>query len=116
MKDKVKFGTNVLVGKNVKIGSNCLIGHNSIIETNVSIGDNCTIDHNSMIGSNVSIGNNSKIFNCTIEDSIVMNNCLINTKTSIIDSIIAQISHILSESSTPEKKKFLLGEGTKISL
>ena len=28
LKDKVKFGKNVLIGENVKIGENCLIGHN----------------------------------------------------------------------------------------
>ena len=28
LRDKVKFGKNVLIGENVKIGSNCLIGHN----------------------------------------------------------------------------------------
>ena len=51
LRDKVKFGKNVLIGENVKIGSNCLIGHNSIIEKNVQIGHNCSI------GSNVIIRN-----------------------------------------------------------
>ena len=51
LRDKVKFGKNVLLGENVKIGINCLIGHNSIIEKNVSIGDGCSI------GSNVIIRN-----------------------------------------------------------
>ena len=32
LKDKVKFGKNVLVGNNVSFGSSCVIGHNSIIE------------------------------------------------------------------------------------
>ena len=68
-KDKVKFGTNVLVGKNVKIGSNCLIGHNSIIETNVSIGDNCTI------GSNVIIRNS------LIKNNVhILDGCIIGKK------------------------------------
>ena len=32
LKNKTKYGKNVLIGENVKIGANCLIGHNSIIE------------------------------------------------------------------------------------
>ena len=60
LKDKVKFGKNVLIGENVKIGENCLIGHNSIIEKNVKIGDNCSIGsnviiRNSLINNNVHI-------------------------------------------------------------
>jgi len=60
LKDKVKFGKNVLIGENVNIGANCLIGHNSIIEKNVKIGDNCSIGsnviiRNSLINNNVNI-------------------------------------------------------------
>ena len=60
LKDKVKFGKNILIGENVKIGENCLIGHNSIIEKNVKIGDNCSIGsnviiRNSLINNNVYI-------------------------------------------------------------
>ena len=65
-KDKIKFGSNVLIGKNVKIGSNCLIGHNSIIEKNVSIGDNCSI------GSNVIIRNSLIKNNVHILDGCVI--------------------------------------------
>mgnify|MGYP001298243511 CR=1 FL=1 len=57
---KVKFGKNVLLGKNVKIGSNSIIGHNSVIESNVIIGKNSVIGNNviikySLIGKNVRI-------------------------------------------------------------
>ena len=66
LKDKVKYGKNVLIGKNVSIGLNCLIGHNTIIEKNVSIGDNCSIGSNSII-RNTLIKNNVKILdNCVI--------------------------------------------------
>ncbi len=59
-KDGVKFGLNVLVGKNVKIGLNCKIGHNSIIEKNVSIGDNCSIGSNVILRNSI-IKNNVHI-------------------------------------------------------
>tara|TARA_B100001063_G_scaffold98171_1_gene91711 strand:- start:523 stop:1503 length:981 start_codon:yes stop_codon:yes gene_type:complete len=66
LKDKVKFGKNVLIGNNVSIGSNCLIGHNTIIEKNVSIGDNCFIGSNSIIRNTI-IGNDVKILdNCVL--------------------------------------------------
>ena len=66
LKDKVKFGKNVLIGENVKIGANCLIGHNSIIEKNVKIGDNCSIGSNVII-RNTLINNNVHILDgCVI--------------------------------------------------
>ena len=63
---KVKFGNNVLLGKNVKIGNNCTIGSNSIIEHDVNIGNNCIIGSNviiknSIIKNNVMIQDNCKI-------------------------------------------------------
>ena len=76
----------------------------------------CIIEKNSTIGPNVSIGNNSKISNCVIQDSIIMSNCIIDANISINDSIIAENSEINSQQENKSKKKFLLGEGTKISL
>ena len=63
---KVKFGNNVLIGRNVKFGKNCIIGANTIIEKEVQIGDNCIIGlgviiKNSIIGNNVVIQDNNKI-------------------------------------------------------
>ncbi len=66
LKDKIKYGKNVLIGENVKIGANCLIGHNSIIEKNVQIGDNCSI------GSNVIIRNSLIKNNVHILDGCVI--------------------------------------------
>ena len=66
LKEKVKFGKNILIGLNVQIGKNCSIGHNSIIESNVIIGDNCSI------GSNVIIRNTIIKNNVNILDSCVI--------------------------------------------
>ena len=61
----LKFGNNVLIGKNVKIGENCSIGHNTIIEKNVSIGNNCNIGNNVLIKNSI-IGNNTNILDGAI--------------------------------------------------
>ena len=110
------------VGSNVEIDGNFSLGQNSIIENDckivgpVIIGNDCKIRKKSTIGPNVSIGSNSNISNCNIENSIVMENCILDTHISISDSIIANNSQISSDDSISEKKKFLLGEGTKIIL
>ena len=66
LKNKVKFGKNVLIGKNVSIGKNCLIGHNTIVESNVVIGNDCSI------GSNVIIRNTILKNNINILDSCII--------------------------------------------
>ncbi len=62
----VKFGNNVLVGKDCKIGKNSFIGSNTIIEHNVLVGDNCIVGsqvviRNSLIGKNVVVQDGCKI-------------------------------------------------------
>jgi len=62
----VKFGKNVLIGKNVVIGKKTYIGSNTIIESKVTIGDNCVVGSfvtikNSLINNNVHIQDGSKI-------------------------------------------------------
>jgi glucose-1-phosphate thymidylyltransferase len=106
----------------VIIGQNCEIDSDVIFSGSAIIGDGCKIKSGAIIGPNVSIGNNSEIGNCHIKNSIVMENCKINFKASISDSIIANNSEIIEhETITTQKqflnnKTFLLGEGSKISL
>jgi glucose-1-phosphate thymidylyltransferase len=98
-----------------------ILGENSEIESNVKIvgpviiGNNCKILANSSIGPNVSVGDNSTICVSSIENSIIMENCNINSVTKIKDSIVASNSEI-KDNSLNDEKIFLLGEGSKISL
>jgi glucose-1-phosphate thymidylyltransferase len=97
-----------------------ITGEGTIIEPNVKIkglviiGENCHISSGSSIGPNVSVGDNTTISVSSIENSIIMKNCKINSAAEIKDSIIANNSEIKDEVGT--EKVFLLGEGSKISL
>ena len=107
--DDTEFSGNVMVGKDSKIsGSSKILGP-------CIIGENCTIGPNVILGPNVSIGDNSKLSDCDIQDSIVMKNCCIDSHMKIKNSILASNSKISIDKQN-DRKVFLLGEGTVISL
>ena len=107
--------TNAVVTGKISLGKNSIIKNGCKIIGPVIIGENCIIEKNSILGPNVSIGNNCKIGNCQLENTIIMDDCIINSDIFIENSIIAHNCQILSEKEKIEKKKFLLGEGTKIT-
>ena len=98
----------------ILIGKNCTIDSSSKINGPVIIDENCVIGSSSIIGPNVSIGKNSHLDNCTIKNSIVMDNCLINASIKIVDSIIANGTEIKKNES--EESVYLLGERSNIVL
>ena len=108
--------------ENMKLVGKVLTGKNSIIEKNVIItgpviiGENCQINSGVIIGPNTSIGNNSIINQGNIENSIIMENCEINSSGKIRDSIISNNSKIIQPDKPTDEKIFLLGEGTRIYL
>ena len=99
---------------NTMIGNNSNISNGSKILGPCIIGENCMIGENCTIGPNVSIGDNSKLKNCNIQNSIVMESCVIDSDMKIRNSILASNSSITIN--TDDEKVLLLGEGTKISL
>jgi glucose-1-phosphate thymidylyltransferase len=98
---------NVLVGKGTKI-----LG-NTKINGPVILGENCIIE-DTQIGPNTSIGNNSKLLQCNIENSIIMEDCEIKHPIKIVNSIISTNSQIIMKNKDTEDQVFLLGEGTRI--
>ena len=108
--------------ENTKIFGKVLTGKNSIIDKNVTIkgpviiGENCKINSGVIIGPNTSIGDNSVINQGNIENSIIMENCEIDSMAKIRDSIISNNSKIIQSDKSSGEKIFLLGEGTKIYL
>jgi glucose-1-phosphate thymidylyltransferase len=81
-----------------------IIGHDSVIEANV------------YVGPYTSIGNNCVIKKGEIENSIIMDNCTIEMKDRMTDSIIGPYSELTTSKFRPHGKKFILGERTCIEL
>jgi glucose-1-phosphate thymidylyltransferase len=107
---------DVIIEGNVMIGDGTIIKKGCKIIGPVIIGKNCLIDNNVFVGSNTSIGNNTKLLQCNIKNSIIMNDCEINCNVEIKNSIIAPNSKISRDKMNQNEKIFLLGEGTKIVL
>ena len=105
---------NVIIEGKIIVEEGTLIKNDVKISGPVIIGKNCIIEGSSIIGQNTSIGDNSNLKNCKISNSIIMSNCIIDGKLDIKNSIIASNSKIIKEEKS--EKKFILGEGTQISL
>ena len=100
---------------NIIIGKNSEISRDSFIKGPIIIGKNCNIGPAVRIGPYVSIGDNCILKNCDIENSIVMNNCKINSKINLTNSIIAHGSEI-EDNDTPKKQQFLIGERSHLKI
>jgi len=101
----------------------CVIDKSTNIESGSSvitpsiIGKNCKIDKSASIGPNASIGDNTIISSdVVIENSIIMADCKIDGSLNIKDSVVSANCHLHGNNKDKNKKIFLLGEGTKISL
>jgi glucose-1-phosphate thymidylyltransferase len=101
----------------VTIGENTTIKREALIRGPAIIGENTTIEENVYIGPYTSIGNNVTIKKGEIENSIIMDYCVIDVNDRIVDSIIAAHSKIISNpNNKPHGKRFILGERTYIEL
>jgi glucose-1-phosphate thymidylyltransferase len=106
---------DVVMDGKIIIGKGTIIKNGVKIIGSVIIGKNCIIEGKTVIDENTSIGENCHLNDCNISNSIIMSNCTINGKLTIKNSIIASNSKITKEKNE-NSKKFLLGEGTQISL
>ena len=103
----------------ISIGRNTKISKGSRIRGPTIIGENSYIGSLVRVGPFTSIGNNVDIRQADIENSIIMDNCIIDTPTRIINSIIGNDSKIttMSPNSSPHKGYvFLLGERSQVWL
>ena len=113
---EIEFSGTIIGKEPTVIGEHCDIDLDVTLVGPVIIGNECKIKSGAIIGPNVSIGNSTDISKCKIENSIVMNNCIINSNSKISNSIIANNSEIIEKENTDEGGIFLLGEGSKITI
>jgi len=86
-----KIEKNVSIRGDVSIGKGTIIRSGSYLQGPLSIGKSCDIGPNSVIGPSVSIGDNTTIGAFSeIVDSIIMQNCEINSFCSLKGSVIGE--------------------------
>jgi glucose-1-phosphate thymidylyltransferase len=112
---KGKIENGVVISGKVMVEEGTIIKKGVKITGPVIIGKNCIIEKNSEIRENTSIGDNSQIRECIISDSIIMSDCIFEGKFEIKNSIIGSNSKIIQNENEVDKK-FLLGEGSQISI
>ncbi len=115
--NKKVFGCieNSKITGNVYIGPNTVI-KNSIIRGPAIIGNSCFI-YGSYIGPYVSIKSHVKIENTEIENSIILDRCIIKDINTIIDESIIDRDCIIENKNICRKaSSFILGKESKIIL
>jgi len=80
------------------------------------IGKNSTVGGGAVIGPYTSVGSETVVKRCEIENSIIMEHCVIDTGEKIQDSIIGAYSEIVSNSGKPGRRTFIVGERSDIRL
>jgi glucose-1-phosphate thymidylyltransferase len=100
----------VKVGKNVKIDSTSKVLGPAVIGDNVEIGEGA------FIGPYTSIADGSKIYKAEVENSIILDNSLIDVNGRIVNSIIGARSQIVANNNIPKGLRLIVGENSRIEL
>jgi len=112
---KVEDGASV-VGR-VKIGKGAVIMGKSVVKGPSIIGEDAKIGPNAYIGPYTAIGDRCQISNAEVDDSIVMEDAVVDIDKKIVRSMIGKGSKILSANGMlPKGERLIVGENTTIML
>lgn len=101
----------------VHIGRGSVVKRGAILRGPVSIGENSVVEANVYIGPYTSIGDNVIIKKGEIENSIIMDNCVIEIDEKITDSLLGPYSVITTNhTGKPQGYRFVIGERSKITI
>jgi glucose-1-phosphate thymidylyltransferase len=106
----------VCIQGRVSIGKNSQVKKGAMIRGPTVIGENAIIGNEVYIGPYTSVGNGTEVKKGEIENSIILENCIININTKIIDSVIGANSEIVTNQKGPKGHKLIVGENSKIVL
>ncbi len=100
----------------VSVGKNTQIKQGAMIRGPTVIGENVIIESDVYIGPYTSVGDRTHIKKGEIENSIIMQNCMIDIGTKIIDSVIGAHTEITTNQKGPKGHKLIVGESSRIIL
>ncbi len=100
----------------VSVGKNAQIKQGAMIRGPTVIGDNAVIESEVYIGPYTSVGNGTHVKKGEIENSIIMEGCVIEIGTKIIDSVVGAHTEITTNQKGPKGHKLIVGENSKIIL
>jgi len=111
----VEEGASV-VGR-VKIGKGAIIMGKSVVRGPSIIGENAKIGPNAYIGPFTAIGDRCQISNAEVDDSVVMEDTIIDVEKKLVRSMVGKSSKILSAKGLlPKGERLVVGENTVIHL
>jgi glucose-1-phosphate thymidylyltransferase len=94
----------------------CTVRRGALIRGPAIIGEGTVIESGVYIGPYTSVGKHVTIRRGEIENSIIMDYCLIDINDRIVDSLIAPHSIIVSNTGKPMGKRFILGERSHVEI
>jgi glucose-1-phosphate thymidylyltransferase len=99
----------------VKIGKGTVL-KNSVVRGPAVIGDNCRVE-DSFIGPFTALADNASIRSTEIENSIVMNDCVLEDAPSRLEScLIGRGASIKHRKGTPKTIQLVLGDSSSVTL
>lgn len=101
----------------VKLGSGSLVKKGARLHGPVAVGNKTTILGGVYVGPYTSIGNGVLLKGGEIENSIIMDGCVIDTRERIVDSLVGPNSIVSSNSGRkPSGMKLVIGEKSRVEL
>jgi glucose-1-phosphate thymidylyltransferase len=100
----------------VVLEKSSLIKRGALVRGPAIIGNSTVAEPRVYIGPYTSVGKNVEIRRGEIENSIIMDHCLIDVDERIVDSLIAPHSKIVSNENKPRGKRFILGERSHVEV
>jgi len=98
----------------VSLGKGSVVKRGAVIRGPAVVGEETTIQGDVYIGPYTSIGDHVTVKRGEIENSIIMDHCLIDVEDRITDSIIGSHSKIITGADKPRGKRLVVGESSSV--